>query len=277
MWIARRLNRRKPSAAAAVPPALQRTSSMAGNILVIKLPEGDRAYWLQRKMCDTSRGSIRVAFLLEKRIPNDKGSMEWTVQPSNGPYPFEMMAIKIQDKRAVESAQSGRDATVEFAALQAIAALNESSHAVGTRQVCTDADKVYIIMPYHGEGSLFQYVVECGRLSEGVARHFFRQIISVRIRGRGHSVYRLMNQTHFWVPSLHTGIEFYPRCGPLPSRLVAGERAVERHGLLYCGPGLVSSRARLARHPQARSAGAANFLRQQSTLSSSRDCPECAL
>jgi hypothetical protein len=163
------------------PPSLERSGSISGNILVVDTPQGERAYWLQRKMCKTTHGYVRLGFRVTRR--DGDSSTTWTVQPStNGSYPFEMVAIKIQDKSACEHTPRGtRDPQVEFSALQMVAAFDpEGLGHVVTGIVCTDNEYVFVIMPYYGEGSLAEYIAENGRMSEEVARHFFQQIISVR-------------------------------------------------------------------------------------------------
>jgi hypothetical protein len=164
------------------PPSLERSGSLSGNILTVDSPQGERAYWLQRKMCKTTHGSVRLGFRVTRR-DGDSSTTCWTVQPStNGSYPFEMVAIKIQDKVVCEHTPRGtRDPQVEFSALQMVAGYDpEGLGHVVTGIVCTDNENVFVIMPYYGEGSLVEYIAENGRLSEEVARHFFQQIISVR-------------------------------------------------------------------------------------------------
>ena len=161
-------------------PTLQRAAIESGDILIVQMPEGERAYWVQRKMCKTTRGCVRLGFRLTKR---DDTSMIWTLQQSTNTYPFDMVAIKSQDKQACEHpSRSCRDPNVEFSAVQMIARHDpEGLGHVVIGEVCADNDQIYIIMPYFGEGSLAEYIAESGRLSESVARHFFRQIISVCI------------------------------------------------------------------------------------------------
>lgn len=165
------------------PTSFERSTSLSGNILIVQTPQGERAYWLQRKMCKTTRGSVRLGFRVAPLEANHPAS--WAVQPSTGgPYPYEMAAVKIQDKAACEhTTKASRDPNVEFSALQLVARdvgeVDPDGTSVVTGVVCADNEHIYTIMPFFGEGSLAQYVVERGRLSEGVARHFFKQIISV--------------------------------------------------------------------------------------------------
>jgi len=162
------------------PTSLERSVSLSGNILIVESPQGERAYWLQRKMCKTTRGSVRLGFRVTRR---EGASATWTVQPAtHGPYSFEMVAIKVQSRAACEHVPKVcRDPKVETSALQMLC--KHDPEGVGTvvaGLICADQDNIFIIMPYFGEGSLAEYIAECGRLSEGVSRHFFRQIISVR-------------------------------------------------------------------------------------------------
>lgn len=158
-------------------PTLKQTGIKSGDIVIIQTPEGELAYWIQRKLCHTTHGCVRLGFRLTKKGDSDAG---WTVQRSNGIYPFEMVAIKIQDKQACKhTPKSCRDPNGEFSALQMIAKHDpEGVGHVVTGIVCADDDQTYIIMPHFGDGSLAEFIAESGRLSEGVARHFFRQIIT---------------------------------------------------------------------------------------------------
>lgn len=166
------------------PPALQRRSSLSGNILLIHGPEGDSAIFLQRKISKTTFGSVRVGFRVEQKALKDDVGIEWDVIRSDGPYPFEMVAVKLQDKHKVMTELEGNviDPKAELSALQVISKcdLNGESRVVRAEYICSDKSTLYSIMPFNGEGSLFQYVVECGRLDEPVARHFFQQILQVR-------------------------------------------------------------------------------------------------
>lgn len=183
------------------PTTFERSTSLSGHILIVQTPQGEHAYWLQRKMCKTTRGSVRLGFRVTK-LETDPTT--WTVQPAtSGPYPYEMVAIKIQDKAACEhTSKASRDPNVEFSALQRIAEADLDGPVVAGI-VCADKEHIFTIMPYFGEGSLAQYVVERGRLSEGVARHFFRQIISVSKRlerGAGESTHDEWQRNLTFVP-----------------------------------------------------------------------------
>lgn len=167
------------------PPTLKRRSSLAGNILLVEHPEGQKAFFLQRKMAKTSHGCLRVGFLCEQKI----GGMEWNVIKSDGPHPkFEMVTIKIESKDKVLVNDTGKDTftkdpTVELSALQMIAAYDPRGEGgvIGSSCICADHTHVFSVLPFHGEGTLFQHVVESGRLEERMAQHFFQQILKVGV------------------------------------------------------------------------------------------------
>jgi hypothetical protein len=107
------------------PPALRRRNSLSGNILLVNQADGQKGYFLQRKMAKTTFGCVRVGFLCEQRKEEGDTGMEWDVIKSDGPYPFEMVAIKMESKEKVlahEVGSDSKDPTVELSALQMIAA-----------------------------------------------------------------------------------------------------------------------------------------------------------
>lgn len=170
------------------PPELHRSSSIAGNILLVEEPNSSpRAYWLHRKfkLSNTSNGCLRVGYKLRTKNESNadtKKDTVWCVQKSSGgPYPYEMVAIKVQDRFSIFNDQKAgdRNPSIELSALQMVKELdpNSEGHVIGTREMCLDEKHIYTIMPYFGGGTLFDYVAECGRLPECVARHFFKQII----------------------------------------------------------------------------------------------------
>ena len=166
------------------PPSLKRRSSLSGNILLVNHPDkGDTAYFLQRKLSKTTHGSVRVGFKVEQKKLVDDVGIEWDVIKSDGPYPFEMFAIKLQDKQKILSTKDMvmMDPKVELSALQLIAEKdpNGDGHVISAHYLCTDRNTVFSITPFSGEGSLFEFVVECGRLEEPVARYYFQQILKV--------------------------------------------------------------------------------------------------
>ncbi|XP_065310808.1 maternal embryonic leucine zipper kinase-like isoform X2 [Dermacentor albipictus] len=84
----------------------------------------------------------------------------------------EKVAIKIMDKRSL-----GED--LPRVKLE-ITALKDLSHQNICKlyQVIETSTKIYLVLEYCPGGELFDYIVEKERLSEGEARHFFRQIVS---------------------------------------------------------------------------------------------------
>lgn len=84
----------------------------------------------------------------------------------------EKVAVKIMDKRSL-----GED--LPRVKLE-ITALKDLSHQNICKlyQVIETSSKIYLVLEYCPGGELFDYIVEKERLSEGEARHFFRQIVS---------------------------------------------------------------------------------------------------
>jgi hypothetical protein len=181
------------------PATLQRRNSTSGNILIIEHPGSEaptKAFLMQRKVSKTSFGSIRVGFVLRFRPIEERTEDEieqWELTPSaEDAYPFQMVAIKVQDRSKVLIEQKGAEDFVtsqplaEVCALQMIASYYESNqyngvkNVVGTHEIAADNNFLYIVMPYHREGPLFQLCAEQGRLREAEACHIFSQIIKVR-------------------------------------------------------------------------------------------------
>jgi hypothetical protein len=169
------------------PPTLRRRSSLSGNILKVEDPQGEKAYFLQRKISKTSYGSVRVGFLLQSTGDESGMGVEYNVVRSDGPYPFEMVAIKMHrlspimdpESEECEHSSSLEVANTELAALKMVADKNPRGNVEYSLCTCSDHNTTYAIVPFHGEGNLFQYVVECGSLEETVARHFFKKILMV--------------------------------------------------------------------------------------------------
>jgi serine/threonine protein kinase len=198
----------------ASPTKLRRTSSIAGNILV-KNVEGSspqKAFWLQRKLTEESHthNYVRIGFPLQP-VMSEEGSVTgaWTVTKADegGLYPFEMVAIKVQEYRTVfpeeeDCAENGkegddnmgeqsnkvgptRNARNEIAALQMIKEVDPDGrgNVVGAECVVGDEVSVYIVMPYCKEGTLLDMVGASrknGRLDEADARMYFASILNVR-------------------------------------------------------------------------------------------------
>jgi serine/threonine protein kinase len=197
------------------PTKLRRTSSIAGNILV-KSADGSsptKAFWLQRKLTEESHthNYVRIGFPLQP-VVSERGSVNgaWTVTKAEEGclYPFEMVAMKVQEHRNVfpeedngvengdekESHDSNegrikvgpaRNARNEIAALQMIHAIDPAGkgNVVYAECVVSDEVSVYIVMPYCKEGTLMDKVGASrknGRLEEADARMYFATILNVR-------------------------------------------------------------------------------------------------
>uniref|UniRef100_A0A7R9Z7M0 Protein kinase domain-containing protein n=1 Tax=Pseudictyota dubia TaxID=2749911 RepID=A0A7R9Z7M0_9STRA len=184
------------------PAMLIRSDSMAGNNVLARMDgEGEmprKAYWIQRKLAKTTYGVVRVGYVLRPRTddPDESGeeddetggrkrlrtskSMKWEVVPLERDNEYEMVAIKMFDKKKMESirAQRMEGPMVELCATQMMAAQEaESNHVLGSLDTLEDERFIYNVMPLTGDGDLFHYVKKVGRVEEAVARHFFRQIL----------------------------------------------------------------------------------------------------
>ena len=176
---------------------LQRAESMSGNVLVV-LDEGDggldqarRAYWIQRKISKTTNGSVRIGYVLRRREVEEQqggggddynahGDIPWEVTPADASA-YEMVAIKMYEKSKCTGTKANGPA-VEIAASQLLArhAGNPAFHHVlGTVDMLSDERFVYLVMPYCDGGDLLSVLESRGRLEESIARHVFKQILSV--------------------------------------------------------------------------------------------------
>lgn len=201
------------------PTKLRRTSSIAGNVLVTDMGEdGSRgAYWLQRKITEEthSHNFVRIGFPLKPfivvedgvEVPASSGNNvagAWMVNKAGegSMYPFDMVAIKVQnhssvypeddvlseeedgedanDKSARET--SSKNAKNEISALQLVhtADPDGKGNVLRAFQVVDDQVSVYIIMPYCKEGTLMDQIgaSENGRLGEVLARRYFSNILN---------------------------------------------------------------------------------------------------
>jgi hypothetical protein len=57
---------------------------------------------------------------------------------------------------------------------------NEAAHIDGTNVIASCSNQIYVILPYHRDGTLQGYCRFQGNLPEEVARFFFGQILQVR-------------------------------------------------------------------------------------------------
>jgi len=190
------------SEAPAPTTTLERRASVAGNVLLVDAEDGKRkAYLLQRKIKSKVFGTVRVGYLLKDPAgKEDEGGMWEVAESATGAYPHEMVAVFIEEKSRVlgdemerpggaasAAANTSRDPKTELSAMQMVAAHDPegTGHVMGTSLVAADQLYVYIITPYHKEGTLNEYRIAAGgTLSEDDARFFFRQILKVRNRKR---------------------------------------------------------------------------------------------
>lgn len=154
---------------------------------ILKLSSDDdsstKYYFLERKLNETGFASVHVGFAVEPKSDNN----EYQIIKSSStvtPYTFEMVAIKLFDRENMDLAEVAKktaalpSAMTEMAALEMISKQNEGdSHVDYCTSIGSDKDTYYAIVPFHGEGTLFQYVAESGALAEPIARHCFRQIL----------------------------------------------------------------------------------------------------
>lgn len=195
----------------ASPTKLRRTSSIAGNVLVADVPEGQgkkkKAYWLQRKVTEESHthNYVRIGFPLRGiQLDGEECGGAWTVTKADegSMYPFEMVAIKVQshrnvfpdeeaednadgnasDSESVKLARS-RNAVNEISALQMIKEHDPDGkgNVIGAELVVNDEVAIYIVMPYCKEGNLTDFIGATGkngRLEEPVAKKLFANILN---------------------------------------------------------------------------------------------------
>ena len=196
----------------ASPTKLRRTSSIAGNVLVAEVKDGEtttkKAFWLQRKLTEESHthNYVRIGFPLQPvTVDGEACSGAWAVTKADegGMYPFEMVAIKVQSHKSVfpddedDGENSGsendsearmvrsRNAANEISALQMIKAADPEGkgNVLGADFVVNDEVSVYIVMPYCKEGNMTDFIGangKNGRLEEPVAKKFFKNIVNVR-------------------------------------------------------------------------------------------------
>lgn len=163
-----------PSEQAFVPPpltTLERKTSVADHILLLE--DTTVAYTLQRKIKDTVHGSVRVGFALNQ-VKEQIGMYE--LVPNLQDKGYQMVSVHMYALLD----DDGEMMINEIAALQWITnAAKEYPHLLGPVVVAKDTTHMYMITPFHKEGSLFDYCGRVGRLSESEGRYFFRQILQV--------------------------------------------------------------------------------------------------
>ena len=163
---------------------------MAGNIVIFE-EEGKppHAFWLQRKVAKTLHGCVRVGFLLRPNSsPDFKGVLEaWELAPDDAGR-HQIVAMKMMDTSILNMNQDSESTKCvlhnplnEISALQMIAnfGTDEELNVIGSKLIATSSQHVYVILPYHRDGTLFQFCLSQGTLKEAAARFFFRRILKV--------------------------------------------------------------------------------------------------
>uniref|UniRef100_A0A7S2MIH6 Protein kinase domain-containing protein n=1 Tax=Helicotheca tamesis TaxID=374047 RepID=A0A7S2MIH6_9STRA len=199
---------------------LRRRDSVSGNVVVRVNADGSfssKAYWVQRKVSKVTCGSVRAGYVLRPMASSNEDAYSatrpWEVIPTSsstanaaamddGSRNYEMVTIKMFD-RAKLSALGNKTVDgplTELSVLQMIADMHpEAHHVLGGVELLSDDRYIYCIMPYTGDGNVLEYIGNCGRLTEGAARYFFRQILeglsfieSAGICDRGLSLARVL-------------------------------------------------------------------------------------
>eukprot|EP00980_Cylindrotheca_fusiformis_P007836 scaffold1669_cov129-Cylindrotheca_fusiformis.AAC.47 len=166
------------------PTSLVRSQTMSGSILVVEdSDEPNQAFWLARKVRKDPNGVTRVGYRLRRNSKDE-------LKTSNGNWELDinesclqpLVTIKMLDTKVLDDSESGETNMMSF--LQIIGNDgHEDRHVDGTNLVATCADHVYVILPYHRDGSLDEFCRTHGNLPESLARFFFRQILKVgRVR-----------------------------------------------------------------------------------------------
>jgi hypothetical protein len=173
------------------PTHLRRTNTMHGNVVIIEEDgKPPRAFWLQRKMSQLTHKTVRLGFTVQPNtnpeFAGSEGSWELT-PPETTDGHHKLVQIEMLDTRILDMNSSAEASPVhsplhEICALQLVAEHNDNrdAHVVGTKLVATSTQNVFVVMPYHRDGTLFQYCLAKGSLEEPVAKFFFRQILKVR-------------------------------------------------------------------------------------------------
>lgn len=164
------------------PTSLKRAATMSGTIIVIE--ESNEAYWLARKVEDThTHGITRLGYKLRpnsrEEFKNANGAWELDIDESclHPIVTIKMMHTNILDKNSEEN-RSVHSPLNELSYLQMIG--NGNRHVDGANAVATCSNDVYVVLPYHRDGTLEEYCRFQGNLPESLARFFFRQILEVR-------------------------------------------------------------------------------------------------
>lgn len=137
-----------------------------------------RAYWIGRKLKDAIYGcvcSCSVLKVREGKWAGPHGNSVWELTP-------ELAAIKIIDLDVVQrKLRYGvpENPIKEVAAMQYCSQGGAEPNVLPCWDVFRDEHYIYMCMPLCTKGELFGFVKKNGRFDEGIARYWFKQLLSV--------------------------------------------------------------------------------------------------
>ena len=144
------------------------------NIIYERHPDGrppERAYWIGRKLKKCIFGVVKECTVLKFR--NDV-NVPWEVTGLKA-------AAKIMSWQKIRDLQHIEDPQKEVAAMQYVSQNGAHPHVMGVLDVLQDDDYLLMFMPFCSSGDLFGFVQSAGRFPEPMARHWFRQLLEVRV------------------------------------------------------------------------------------------------
>lgn len=144
------------------------------NIIYERHPDGrppERAYWIGRKLKKCIFGVVKECTVLKFR--NDV-NVPWEVTGLKA-------AAKIMSWQKIRDLQHIEDPQKEVAAMQYVNQNGAHPHVMGVLDVLQDDDYLLMFMPFCSSGDLFGFVQSAGRFPEPMARHWFRQLLEVRV------------------------------------------------------------------------------------------------
>lgn len=86
----------------------------------------------------------------------------------------EKVAIKILDKEKIQARNMGAQIKKEITIMKMV----NHHHVVSVKDVFATTTKIFIVLEFVGGGELFDKIANEGKLSEEVARYYFRQLIT---------------------------------------------------------------------------------------------------
>ena len=142
-----------------------------------------RAYWPTRRLQRSLYGEVFACLALKRHVGKDKDDDKAQRQAaqSQGLDPFiwesteEFVAIKRQDRNLFGNAVD--DPEMEVAVMQFLD-VTKHPNVLESIEALQDATYLYFVTEYCRNGDLFDAVEKSGRMSEPVARFWFRQILS---------------------------------------------------------------------------------------------------